>query len=178
MTQKLRVSSNVTKETVLTLLPCTHDCCSMSLAEVAGLWFSAQTPVITDFCLWKLPLRLCSVSCPLSLCQCPGSVLTRQCSEPQTPGPPLLGSQLGGPHGKRVCFASGFTIRASKQFSTIWGNWSHRVKFQLVNTFRLRDSNSINIFVKKQIYLHRVLRIMPKPFVLNNRKALKLKESF
>lgn len=150
----------------------------MSPAEVAGLWFSAQTPVITDFCLWKLPLRLCSVSYPLSLCQCPGSVLTRQCPEPQTLGPPLLGSQLGGPHGKRVCFASGFTIRASKQFSTIWGNWSHRVKFHVVNTFRLRESISIKVFVKKPIYLHHVLRIMPKPFVLNNKKALKLKESF
>lgn len=93
-------------------------------------------------------------------------------------GASFAGVTVGRASWEKGLFCIWLYIRASKQFSTIWGNWSHRVKFQLVNTFRLRDSNSINVFVKKQIYLQRVLRIMPKPFVLNNRKALKLKESF
>lgn len=150
----------------------------MSFAEVADLWFSDQTPVIMDFRLWKLALCLCSVSCPFSLCQCPGSVLTRQCSDPQTPGPSFAGVTVGRASWEKGLFCIWLYYQGFKtEFSTVGGSWSHWVKFQLVNTFRLREFNSIKVFVKEQIYLHRVLRIMPKPFVLNNKKALKLKES-
>lgn len=151
-------------------------CC---LAEAAGLWFSDQTPVIMDFCLWKLALHLCvwfpvpwvCVSA-LALCSWDKALI------PQLPGSSFVGVTVGRASWERVCFASGFTIRASKQFSAIRGNWSHSVKFHLVNTFWLKESNSIKVFVKGQIYLPLFLRIMPKPFVLNNKKALNWRKAF
>lgn len=74
-----QLGSSVTKETFLTLLSCNYYCCFMLFSR------SSRFVVFwSDTCNYGLlPLEvgspsLCLVSCPLSLCQCPGSVFMRQ----------------------------------------------------------------------------------------------------
>lgn len=134
------------------------DTCNYRLLPLGFVWF------------WKSALHLCAWF--------PGSLLTAQCSDPPDTRTLLCwGSQLGGACGKRsvshLALPSGLQNRVFQHF----GNESHSVMFQLVNIFSLKESNSIKIFVKKQIYLHHILRITPKPFVLN-RKPLNSKKAF
>lgn len=51
MTQKLRVGAVMSQKKY----PCpVTTVAALRLSEVAALWFSAQTPVVRDFCLWIL----------------------------------------------------------------------------------------------------------------------------
>ena len=141
------------------------------IAEAAGFRFSAQTPGIVDFGLWKSALHLCVTFLSPESHWLHAHVLW----EPQAQGPPLLGHSWEGLVIK--WFASGITLRVSGQFFHELGNWSALVEFQLINTFWLKESNSIKVFVTEQIYLHHVLRIMPKPFVLK-KKELNWRKAF
>lgn len=174
------LGNSVTKETLLTLLSCNYYCCFMLFSRSSGFvvfW--------SDTCNYGLlPLEvgsssLCLVSCPLSLCQCPGSVFTTQgFDSPITRVLFCWGHSWEGLMGKGFVLHLALLSGLQNSFPLSGGNWSHSVKFHLVNTFWLKESNSIKVFVKGQIYLPLVLRIMPKPFVLNNKKVLNWRKAF
>lgn len=152
--------NNITKD-IVTLWPITTVVAFYLFTEVVGLLiFSSDTD---NYGL--LPLKVGP------FCLCFILPMQERADFPDTRALLSWMAPLGEPRGKRQCSAPGFFYQGFKRDFHSFGNWSHTATFQLVNTFWLKESNSINIFVKEQIYLRLVLRIMPEPFVLNKQKA-------
>lgn len=68
--------------------------------------------------------------------------------------------------GLVLCLASTSGLQKS---APEFGELEPFSRISMVNTFLLKESNSIKVFVKEQIYLHHTLRVIPKSFALNNR---------